>query len=135
VSGQHEILVAVVVQIGESESARPPVGLGEGRVYGEPVGDIDRELVRLERSARVTLLDKGIVVGEGPEEEIEVPVVIDIALGYPVSPPVFGHLVGDPLLVGHVGEGDVRRARGRRRSPASCLIDVYRTPINTTSLR
>src|SRR5215211_2585822 len=67
VSRQHEILVAIVVQIGESEPARPPVGLGEGGVYSEPVGATDGELVGLERTSRVTLLNEGVVVGESAE--------------------------------------------------------------------
>src|SRR5215211_3538262 len=64
---QHEVLVAVVVQIGESEPASPPVGPWERWINGEAVGATDRELVGLERTARVTLLDEGIVVGERTE--------------------------------------------------------------------
>jgi hypothetical protein len=53
VSRKHQILVAIIVQIGESEAASPPVGLGEGGVDGEAAGATEGELVRLERTARV----------------------------------------------------------------------------------
>src|SRR5215216_2713514 len=117
VSRQHEIFVAVVVEIGESETARPPVGLREDGIwgYGKPVGTTHRELVWLKRTTRVTLLNKGMVVGERTEEEIEILIVIDVAPSYSVSPPVFGYLVGNAFLLRYVGEGNARRSWGRRR--------------------
>src|SRR5215218_6351227 len=78
VSRQHEIFVAIVVQIGESETTRPPVGLREDGIwgYGEPVSATYRELVWLKRTTRVPLLNKGMVVGERTEEEIEILIVL-----------------------------------------------------------
>src|SRR5215208_3548092 len=117
VSRQHEIFVAVVVQIGESETARPPVGLREDGIwgYGKPVSATYHELVWLKRTTRVTLLNKGMVVGERTKEEIEILIVVDVAPSYSVSPPVFRYLVGNAFLVRYVGEGNVRRSWGRRR--------------------
>src|SRR5215212_5569601 len=123
ISRQHEIFVAVIVQIGESETARPPVGLRKDSIwgYGEPVSATYRELVWLKRSTRITLLNKGMVVGERTEEEIERLIVIDVAPSYSVSPPVFGYLVGNAFLLRYVGEGNVRRSWGWRRHRASRL--------------
>src|SRR5215203_6700624 len=127
VSRKHEILVAIIVQIGESEPASPPVGLGEGCIYSKPVGAADGELVGLECTARVTQLDEGIVVGESPEEEVERSIVIDVAPRYAVSKPVLRYLIGYAFLFRYVGEGYLLRSRGRRwRHPASGLLGGYR---------
>src|SRR5918993_26056 len=126
VSRKHEILVAVVVQIGESQTASPPVGPWESCIYSKPVGAADGELVGLERSARVTQLDEGIVVGESAEEEIERAIVIDVAPSYTVPKPVLRYLIGNAFLVRYVREGYRLRPGGSRRHPAGGLLGGYR---------
>src|SRR5215207_10946857 len=123
VSRYHEILVAIIVQIGESEPASPPVGLWERCIYSKPVGAADGELVGLERTACVTQLDEGIVVGESAEEEVERSVVIDVAPRYPMPKPVLGYLISYAFLVRYIGEGYLLRSRGSRwRHPTSGLL-------------
>jgi hypothetical protein len=107
----------------------------DGKITSLRVAFDARELVRLVRVALIALLDQGIVVGERPEEEIEVPVVVDVAPGHAVPPSVLRYLIGYALLVRHVGEGDVRCPGGKRRRPASCLLDAYRTPVNSSRPR
>jgi hypothetical protein len=135
VSGEHQIFVAVVVQIGESQTARPPVGLREGCIYGEPVSATNCELVGLECTARQPPLNKGVIVSERPEEKIGIPVVIDVAPRHSVPPPVFGHLIGNAFLVRYVGEGNARRSRGGRRHPASPLLGSDRIAVRAAPLR